>query len=67
MQHRTTTPNDTTDRDARVRATLAQQRGALDDALFDEAHAPDAIDADALGHCRVTAHATLADGRPVAA
>ncbi|MGX6448513.1 hypothetical protein ACVU7I_10660 [Patulibacter sp. S7RM1-6] len=66
MQHRTTTPTDAGDRDARVRATLAQQRGALDDALHDEAHAPDAIDADALGHCRVTAQTALADGRPVA-
>lgn len=67
MQHRTTTPTTVTDRDARVRATLAQQRGALDDAFLDEGHAPDAIDADALGHCRVTAHTALADGRPVAA
>ncbi|WP_026912226.1 hypothetical protein [Patulibacter minatonensis] len=57
---------DTADRDRRVRATLAQQGGNLDDVFTDDGHAPDAIDAEALGHCRVSVQATVADGRPVA-
>jgi endonuclease YncB( thermonuclease family) len=64
--NRTTTPAPTTqDRDQRVLATLAQQRGRIDDVLVDDGHAPDAIDDQALGHCRVTVQTTLADGRPV--
>lgn len=55
------------DRDRRVRDTLAQQGGRLDDVFTDAGHAPDAIDADALGHCRVNVHAVVNDGRPVAA
>lgn len=57
----------TADRDRRVRATLAQQGGDLTDVFTDDGHAPDAIDAGALGHCRVSVVATVADGRPVAA
>ena len=38
---RTTTPIlDTTDRDRRVLATLAQQRGNIDDVVVDDGHAP---------------------------
>jgi hypothetical protein len=58
---------DTDTRDRRVRDTLAQQTGRLDDVFTDDGHAPDAIHADALGHCRVSVQATVADGRPVAA
>lgn len=64
MSHRTIDP---ADRDRRVRETLAQQTGRLDDVFTDDGHAPDAIPADALGHCRVSVHATVADGRLVAA
>jgi hypothetical protein len=64
---RTTTPIlDTTDRDRRVLATLAQQRGNIDDVVVDDGHAPDAIDAQALGHCRVTVHAGWDSGRSAA-
>ncbi|MDO9406865.1 hypothetical protein [Patulibacter sp.] len=58
---------DTTTRDRRVRDTLAQQTGRLDDVFVDDGHAPDAIHADALGHCRVSVQATVTDGRPAAA
>lgn len=58
---------DPADRDRRVRATLAQQAGNIEDVFVDDAHAPDAIPADALGHCRVSVQATVTDGRPVAA
>lgn len=57
---------DPADRDRRVRDTLAQQSGNLDDVFVDDGHAPDAIHADALGHCRVNVQATVSDGRPVA-
>jgi hypothetical protein len=63
MTDRTT---DTDDRDRRVRAALAQQGGNLDDVFTDAGHAPDAIDPDALGHCRVSVQAAVSDGRPVA-
>jgi len=58
---------DTHTRDRRVRDTLAQQTGRLDDVFTDDGHAPDAIHADALGHCRVSVQATVEGGRPVAA
>lgn len=60
-------PIDTADRDRRVRETLAQQAGRLDDVFTDDGHAPDAIPAGALGHCRVSVHATVSDGRLVSA
>jgi hypothetical protein len=57
---------DTDTRDRRVRDTLAQQTGRLDDVFTDDGHAPDAIHADALGHCRVSVPAAVSEGRPVA-
>lgn len=57
---------DPADRDRRVRDTLAQQSGNLDDVFVDDGHSPDAIHADGLGHCRVSVQATVTDGRPVA-
>ncbi|CAB4944581.1 unannotated protein [freshwater metagenome] len=62
----TTSTIDTATRDRRVRDTLAQQTGRLDDVFVDDGHAPDAIHADALGHCRVSVQATVSEGRPVA-
>lgn len=67
MTQRTTSTSPDHDLQHRVRATLAQQGGRLDDIFTDDGHAPDAVDSDALGHCRVTVQATVADGRPVAA
>lgn len=41
------------DRDARIRASLAQRSGSIDDSLGETGHVPDQIDATGIGHCRV--------------
>ncbi len=46
-------PPSPADRDARIRASLAERSGSIHDSLGDTGHAPDAIDATGIGHCRV--------------
>ncbi len=41
------------DRDDRIRAMLAARAGQLDDPFLDGGHAPDEIDAQGVGHCRI--------------
>lgn len=56
--HATPTPSrrpapDAADRDARIRACLAQRSGSIEDSLGETGHAPDLIDTTGIGHCRV--------------
>lgn len=41
------------DRDARIRACLAERSGSIEDSLGETGHAPDTIDTTGIGHCRV--------------
>ncbi len=41
------------DRDARIRTSLAERSGSIDDSLGETGHAPDLIDHTGIGHCRV--------------
>lgn len=41
------------DRDARIRASLAERSGSIEDSLGETGHAPDLIDTTGIGHCRV--------------
>jgi hypothetical protein len=52
------------DRDQRIRTSLAQRAGALGDALGETGHDPDPIDSEALGHCRVTVQTGWKPGVP---
>jgi hypothetical protein len=61
-QKSTLTTPDSQDRDQRIRTSLAQRSGALEDSLGPTGHAPDAIDAQGLGHCRVSTPDTWAPG-----
>lgn len=55
--HATPTPRHPTptaaDRDARIRACLAERSGSIEDSLGETGHAPDPIDTTGIGHCRV--------------
>jgi hypothetical protein len=48
-------PPSPADREARIRASLAERSGSIEDSLGETGHAPDAIDATGIGHCRVVA------------
>jgi hypothetical protein len=43
----------TADRDARIRTSLAERSGSIEDSLGETGHAPDLIDTTGIGHCRV--------------
>lgn len=56
--HATSTPTrrptpTAADRDARIRACLAERSGSIEDSLGETGHSPDLIDTTGIGHCRV--------------